>query len=386
MKICFLDAFSGISGDMTVGALIDAGASAEGVIDALSSLGARVSVEKTRRGGVTASKFHVEKESAAGHRHLPKILGMIAGARIGNRAKRDAAAVFTKLGEAEARVHGVAIEKVHFHEVGAMDSIADIVGACVALELLGIDELRCSAINVGSGTVKTEHGVLPVPAPATAALLEGKPVYARGPEVELTTPTGAAIVATLAVGSGVMPAMRILSIGYGAGDRDFAEQPNVLRAIVGESGTAPEATLVSVIEANIVEILSKTATRKDIKRLQDHLAREEEAWRDNDRRAILKLSGEFHLLLAESANNSILLELLRDLISRSSLIIAVYQAPGASPCPPDAHRELTATLERRERAAIKLMTQHLDHLLTDLMLEDRDETRVDLRSVFGARQ
>ena len=251
MKICFLDAFSGISGDMTVGALIDAGASAEGVIDALSSLGARVSVEKTRRGGVTASKFHVEKESAAGHRHLPKILGMIAGARIGNRAKRDAAAVFTKLGEAEARVHGVAIEKVHFHEVGAMDSIADIVGACVALELLGIDELRCSAINVGSGTVKTEHGVLPVPAPATAALLEGKPVYARGPEVELTTPTGAAIVATLAVGSGVMPAMRILSIGYGAGDRDFAEQPNVLRAIVGESGTAPEATLVSVIEANI---------------------------------------------------------------------------------------------------------------------------------------
>jgi len=141
-----------------------------------------------------------------------------------------------------------------------------------------------------------------------------------------------------------------------------------------------------VIEANIVETFIKTATRKDIKRLQDHLAREEEAWRDNDRRAILKLSGEFHLLLAESADNSILLELLRDLISRSSLIIAVYQAPGASPCPPDAHRELTTTLERRERAAIKLMTQHLDHLFTDLMLEDRNETRVDLRSVFGARQ
>jgi len=141
-----------------------------------------------------------------------------------------------------------------------------------------------------------------------------------------------------------------------------------------------------VIEANIVETFIKTATRKDIKRLQDHLAREEEAWRANDRRAILKLSGEFHLLLAESADNSILLELLRDLISRSSLIIAVYQTPGASPCPPDAHRELTATLERRERAAIKLMTQHLDHLFTDLKLEDRNETRVDLRSVFGARQ
>ena len=141
-----------------------------------------------------------------------------------------------------------------------------------------------------------------------------------------------------------------------------------------------------VIEANIVETLVKAATRRDIKRLQDHLAREEEAWRDNDRRSILKLSGEFHLLLGETADNSILLELLRDLISRSSLIIAVYQVPGASPCPPDAHRELTAALERRERAAIKLMTQHLDHLSTDLMLEDRNETRVDLRSVFGARQ
>jgi len=141
-----------------------------------------------------------------------------------------------------------------------------------------------------------------------------------------------------------------------------------------------------VIEANIVETFIKTATRKDIKRLQDHLVREEEAWRDNDRRAILKLSGEFHLLLAETADNSILLELLRDLISRSSLIIAVYQAPGTSPCPPDAHRELSATLERRERSAIKLMTQHLDHLITHLMLEDRNESRVDLRSVFGARQ
>jgi len=141
-----------------------------------------------------------------------------------------------------------------------------------------------------------------------------------------------------------------------------------------------------VIEANIVETFIKTATRKDIKRLQDHLVREEEAWRDNDRRAILKLSGEFHLLLAETADNSILLELLRDLISRSSLIIAVYQAPGTSPCPPHAHRELSATLERRERSAIKLMTQHLDHLITHLMLEDRNESRVDLRSVFGARQ
>jgi DNA-binding GntR family transcriptional regulator len=141
-----------------------------------------------------------------------------------------------------------------------------------------------------------------------------------------------------------------------------------------------------VIEANTVETFIKTATRKDVKRLQDHLAREEEAWRNNDRRAILKLSGEFHLALAEAADNSILLELLRDLVSRSSLIIAVYQAPGASPCPPDAHRELTATLERRERGAIKLMIQHLDHVVEDLKLEDRSEDRVDLRTVFAVRQ
>ncbi|MDP9014281.1 MAG: GntR family transcriptional regulator [Pseudomonadota bacterium] len=141
-----------------------------------------------------------------------------------------------------------------------------------------------------------------------------------------------------------------------------------------------------VIEASTVETFLKTATKKDVKHLQDHVAREEEAWRNNDRRAILKLSGEFHLTLAATADNSILLELLRDLVSRSSLIIAVYQAPGALPCPPDAHRELTATLERRERAAIKLMIQHLDHVAADLMLEDRSADRVDLRTVFSARQ
>ena len=138
-----------------------------------------------------------------------------------------------------------------------------------------------------------------------------------------------------------------------------------------------------VIEAHIVEIFIKSATRRDVRKLQEHLAREEDAWRDNNRRAMLKLSGEFHLLLAEAADNQILLEMLRDLVSRSSLIIAVYQAPGASPCPPDAHRELTTTLERRERAAIKLMTQHLDHVLKDLMLEERGASGVDLRSVFG---
>ncbi len=254
MKICYLDAFSGISGDMTVGALIDAGAPADRVIAAIASLDVRASVERVVRGGVAAAKFRVEREEGARRRHLSRILEMIEKASLGERAKRDAAAIFKKLGEAEARVHAIDIEKVHFHEVGAADSIADIAGACVALELLEIDELRSSAINVGGGTVKTEHGVLPVPAPATAALLQGAPVYARGPEAELTTPTGAAIVATLARGFGAMPPMRIFSIGYGAGDRDFLEHPNVLRAIIGEAARAAEATLVSVIEANLDDV------------------------------------------------------------------------------------------------------------------------------------
>jgi uncharacterized protein (TIGR00299 family) protein len=254
MKICYLDAFSGISGDMTVGALVDAGASAEALIEALRSLdtGARYEIEKTVRRGITASKFRVHLNAVPQqHRHLPHILRMIGAAPITERAKANACAIFERLGHAEARVHGVPIEKVHFHEVGAADSIADVVGACVALDLLGVEEVHVSAINVGSGTVKTEHGVLPVPAPATAALLADKPVYARGPAMELTTPTGAAIASTLGVSFGPLPAMRIASIGHGAGDRDFPEHANVLRVLIGERTSASEATVVSVIEANI---------------------------------------------------------------------------------------------------------------------------------------
>jgi len=254
MKICYLDAFSGISGDMTVGALLDAGAPADALLDALRSLdtGARFEVEKTARGGVAASKFRVYPDPApAKHRHLSHILEMIDRAPLASRAQAAASAVFLRLGEAEAGVHGIPVEKVHFHEVGAVDSIADIVGACVALDLLNISEVHASAINVGSGTVQTEHGLLPVPAPATAALLAGKPVYARGPEVELTTPTGAALAVTLASSFGPLPAMRISNIGHGAGERDFKQHANVLRVLIGERTTAPEATLVSVIEANI---------------------------------------------------------------------------------------------------------------------------------------
>lgn len=252
--ICYFDAFSGISGDMTVGALLDAGAPSEAVLAALESLqtGASFEVEKVRRAGLAASKFRVHLSAEPQkHRHLPHILKIIERASISPRAQQNASVVFQRLGEAEAQVHGVPIEKVHFHEVGAADSIADIVGACVALDLLDVDEVVSSAINVGSGTVNTEHGVLPVPAPATANLLAGKPIYARGPAMELTTPTGAAIAAALASHFGAMPAMRISSIGHGAGDRDFKESPNVLRVLIGERTGSPESTVVSVIEANI---------------------------------------------------------------------------------------------------------------------------------------
>ena len=157
MKICYFDAFSGISGDMTVGALVDAGAPADALLEALRSLGtgATYEIEKTKRRGITASKFRVHIDSVPHqHRHLAGILKMIDAAPIRERAKANAAAIFERLGQAEAQVHGVPIEKVHFHEVGAADSIADIVGASIALDLLGIEEVHVSAINVGSGTVQ----------------------------------------------------------------------------------------------------------------------------------------------------------------------------------------------------------------------------------------
>jgi uncharacterized protein (TIGR00299 family) protein len=253
MKICYLDAFSGISGDMTVGALIDAGADSSQLVRALEELGtgAKFEVEKTKRRGIAASKFRVLGGDGKTHRHLKHILEIIAKSGISARAKQNASAVFQRLGEAEAKVHDVSIDKVHFHEVGAVDSICDIVGACVGLDLLDIGAVYSSAVNVGSGTVKTEHGVLPVPAPATSELLSGKPIYARGPSLELTTPTGAAIATTLAAEFGPPPPMCLIASGYGAGDYDFPEHANVLRVLIGETSGAEESTTVTVLEANI---------------------------------------------------------------------------------------------------------------------------------------
>ena len=253
MRICYLDAFSGISGDMTVGALVDAGADADDLFEALAGLGlgATFSVEKTNRRGIAASKFQVGGGETRKHRHLQQIIRLIALARLPERVKHRAERAFLNLGEAEAKVHGISMEKVHFHEVGAVDSICDIVGACMALELLRVEAIYCSALNVGGGTVKTEHGVLPVPAPATTELLRGVPVYSRGPEMELTTPTGAALAVALSTAFGPMPPMRLHASGYGAGDKDFPEHANVLRATIGDSTRAAETTTVTVLEANI---------------------------------------------------------------------------------------------------------------------------------------
>ena len=252
----YFDAFSGISGDMLVGALADAGADTDAITAAIASLdiNATVSFEKVKRGGIAATKFRVHAEETKKHRHLSHIEKLIGGARIAEPARRNAIAIFRKLGEAEAAVHDTSIEKVHFHEVGAADSIADIVGTAVALDLLEVETVVCSPINVGSGTVHTEHGLLPVPAPATARLLNGAPVYSRGPAMELATPTGAAVAATLAQRFGVMSPMKLMSIGYGAGDREFPDHANVLRVLIGEASAAEEALAVCVIEANIDDL------------------------------------------------------------------------------------------------------------------------------------
>ena len=262
MKICYLDCFSGISGDMLVGALADAGADHAELSRQIAGLGLEgvaVAFESCSRNGIAATKFRVTAPPDHRHRHLSHIEKIIGAAGLSRQVQDRSVAIFRRLGEAEAAIHQVSLEKVHFHEVGAVDSIVDVVGACIGLELLAVDQLHCSPLNLGSGTVQCDHGTLPVPAPATAALVEGKPVYSRGPAVELTTPTGAAISTTLAESFGAMPAMCIEATGYGAGDKDFPTQPNVLRVMVGQASRATEATQIWVLEANLDDMSPQLA-------------------------------------------------------------------------------------------------------------------------------
>jgi pyridinium-3,5-bisthiocarboxylic acid mononucleotide nickel chelatase len=305
MRIAYLDCFSGISGDMFLGALIDAGVPRQLFEETVAQLrlGAELEISRVMRSGISATKVDVcvgdEKdmpreeywakhnaspsahhehqhshehghgpghehsvalESApAAHKHsrgLSEIREIIRKAGIAEHAKKTAIEIFEVLGVAEAKIHDIPVERVHFHEVGAVDAMVDIVCAAVGIESLGVDEIVCSPLNVGGGTVKCAHGTFPVPAPATVELLKDAPVYSSGIEAELVTPTGAAIVKTLAHRFAAFPEMSIAKAGYGAGSREFPDYPNVLRLTIGEAATDAKNACekVTVLEANLDDL------------------------------------------------------------------------------------------------------------------------------------
>jgi uncharacterized protein (TIGR00299 family) protein len=290
VKVLYFDCFAGAAGDMILGALLDAGLPLDALRSALGSLavgGWTVSTERVRRAGVTATKFRVHEEKgpqearagggaheASGHHHhhphshdphhehpphsarhdhrsLEAIGTAIDRSALSSAGKDRAKALFARLGEAEAAVHGIPIDRIHLHEVGAIDSIIDVVGAVFALEWFGAGRIVVSPINVGGGMVQSAHGLLPVPAPATVRLLGDAPVYSSGLQSELLTPTGALLLSDYASAYGPLPAMRVETVGYGAGDRDLAGTPNVLRVIVGQADERAAAMRVVVMESEI---------------------------------------------------------------------------------------------------------------------------------------
>ncbi|MFV1964120.1 MAG: nickel pincer cofactor biosynthesis protein LarC [Pirellulaceae bacterium] len=257
MRIVYFDCMSGISGDMTLGALVDAGVEVDTLQAGIESLGLKhcqLRSEGVKRRGFRATKVHVDHQPEHAHRHLHHITDMIDSSRLSDVQKDLAKRIFTRLGEAEAHVHGTSLQKVHFHEVGAVDSIADIVGTAMALDLLGADRIACSPVPTGTGHVTIAHGRVAVPAPATAELLKGIPLAPSEISAELTTPTGAAIVATVVNEFGPLPPMTIERIGYGAGSRDFKEQANLLRMFVGETGDTLISDQIWILETNLDDI------------------------------------------------------------------------------------------------------------------------------------
>jgi pyridinium-3,5-bisthiocarboxylic acid mononucleotide nickel chelatase len=292
-RTLYFDCFSGVSGDMVLGALLDLGLPFDALRGALGSLAIEyggISSARVTRAGVSATKFTAEAEAApvgadvghpghghhhhheqahehahahhhhdhdaAGgalhqHRSLKEIAALVGRSALSPAGKDRALHLFERLGDAEAAIHGVPLERVHLHEVGALDSIIDIVGAVYGLEWVGASEVRSSPLAVGSGTVECAHGTFPVPAPATARLLKDVPVYAGAVAAEMVTPTGALIVTDYASGYGGLPELRIERIGYGAGTRDFPKHPNVLRLFLGESGGGPSLERIVSIECEI---------------------------------------------------------------------------------------------------------------------------------------
>lgn len=294
MTTLYLDCFSGASGDMVLGALIDVGVPLGEIRRALGSLTLdpeAVWTERVVRTGIAATRFQVRGERVPasgpapgpgqagghdhphgpdhahhhavqqesgprdhGHRTLDEIYRLIDGSALKPGGRDRAKGLFARLAQAEAEIHDTPVEAVHLHEVGALDSIVDIVGAVYAFEALGVDAVVASPLNVGSGTVRTAHGLYPVPAPATLTLLAGVPVYA-GPQVaEMVTPTGALLVSGYATSYGPMPAMTVTATGYGAGARDFPDAPNVLRAVLGTRTAGAQAQVVCVIECEIDDL------------------------------------------------------------------------------------------------------------------------------------
>ena len=259
MKIAYFDCFAGASGDMILGTLLDAGLNIGHLREEIAKLGLthyELDVEKVVRKGIGGSQAHVridQDHHDHHHRHLSHIRDIINNSDLDDSVKEKSTAIFLRLAEAEARVHRSSVESVHFHEVGAMDAIIDVVGGVIGVKILGIDKIICSPLHVGSGTIECAHGTLPVPAPATAELIKGAPVYSTGVQGELLTPTGAAILTTLSSGFGPMPDMTVERIGYGAGTADRGI-PNLLRVAIGQARDdtrAYDVEQTALIETNI---------------------------------------------------------------------------------------------------------------------------------------
>lgn len=267
MKTLYFDCFSGASGDMILGALFDLGVDVADVSSQVAKLGIegfRIAPQRVDRSGITATYANVAAPDGKKHRHLSEIVQMISSSGLSEKVKDASIEIFRRLGEAEAKIHNIEIEKVHFHEVGALDSIVDIVGACVGFEILGVDRFVCSTLTVGSGFAQMAHGRFPVPPPAVAELLTGFKITSGPAEGELLTPTAAAIISTLCDPGKGLDGLEVISTGYGAGTKEFEGMPNVLRLVLGlqaESGRARDTGHVNghadrlvVLETNLDDV------------------------------------------------------------------------------------------------------------------------------------
>jgi pyridinium-3,5-bisthiocarboxylic acid mononucleotide nickel chelatase len=256
VRTAHFDCFSGISGDMTLAALFDIGVPVEPVRQGLASLGLPITleIEKVRKGGFAATHVRIEAPAEDTHRFLADVEEIIAGGQLTDRQRTLARKIFHRLAHAEATVHGMPLEKVHFHEVGALDSIADIIGAAIGLDLLGVQRFTSGPVATGGGMVQCAHGLMPVPAPGTAELLKGVPLRTSAIQAELTTPTGAAILTSIVEEWVEQPAMTIERIGHGAGRKNFVEQPNLLRIFVGTQ-SAPAVPVLAGSDIDQIWVL-----------------------------------------------------------------------------------------------------------------------------------